>query len=80
MSIPVTRKPMAGGRGPQGEGGTRGEQTRVIDLETETLPLEQNLQEALRRKRPDYIQRTKTREQDRMARSYVAANKSRSGH
>ena len=40
------------------------------------MPLEQNLQEALRRKRPDYIQRTKTREQDRMARSFVAANKS----
>ena len=48
---------------------------KVIDLETETLPAEQNLQEALRRKRPDYIQRTKDREQDRMARSFVAANK-----
>ena len=38
--------------------------TKIIDLETETLSEEQNLQEALRRKRPDYIEKTKTREQN----------------
>ena len=39
--------------------------TNIIDLETETLPDDKNLQEALRRKRPDYIEKTRTREQDR---------------
>ena len=38
--------------------------TKIIDLETETLPEDQNLQEALRRKRPDYIEKTRTREQN----------------
>lgn len=49
--------------------------TTIIDLETDPLPKEKDLQEALRRKRPDYIAKTKTREQDRLARSFVAANK-----
>jgi hypothetical protein len=49
--------------------------TTIIDLETDTLPDDKNLQEALRRKRPDYIAKTKTREQDRLAKSFVAANK-----
>ena len=53
--------------------------TTIIDLETETLPKEKNLQEALKQKRPDYIAKTKTREQDRLARSMVqAANKQKS--
>lgn len=51
------------------------ELTNIIDLETETLPEEKNLQEALRRKRPDYIEKTRTREQDRLAKSFVQANK-----
>ena len=38
--------------------------TKIIDLETETLPEDQNLQEALRRKRPDYIEKTRNREQN----------------
>ena len=38
--------------------------TKIIDLETETLPDDQNLQEALRRKRPDYIEKTRNREQN----------------
>jgi len=46
--------------------------TNIIDLETETLPDDKNLQEALRRKRPDYIEKTRTREQDRLAKSVVA--------
>lgn len=46
--------------------------TTIIDLETETLPKEKNLQEALKQKRPDYIAKTKTREQDRLARSMVS--------
>lgn len=49
--------------------------TTIIDLETDTLPIEKNLQEALKAKRPDYIAKTKNREQDRLARSMVAANK-----
>ena len=32
---------------------------QIIDLETDEVPKEQNLQEALRLKRPDYIARTK---------------------
>ena len=52
--------------------------TTIIDLETETLPKEKNLQEALKQKRPDYIAKTKTREQDRLARSMVS-NKQNSG-
>ncbi len=40
--------------------------TNIIDLETDTLPEEKNLQEALRRKRPDYIEKSRTREQDRL--------------
>ena len=38
--------------------------TKIIDLETESLPDDQNLQEALRRKRPDYIEKTRNREQN----------------
>ena len=49
--------------------------TTIIDLETDTLPIEKNLQEALKAKRPDYIAKTKNREQDRLARSMVTANK-----
>ena len=45
--------------------------TTIIDLETDTLPKEKNLQEALKQKRPDYIAKTKNREQDRLARSMV---------
>ena len=32
---------------------------QIIDLETDEVPKEQNLQEALRLKRPDYIASTK---------------------
>ena len=49
--------------------------TNIIDLETETLPEEKNLQEALRRKRPDYIEKSRTREQDRLAKSVAASQK-----
>ena len=45
--------------------------TTIIDLETDTLPKEKNIQEALKLKRPDYIAKTKNREQDRLARSMV---------
>ena len=31
---------------------------QIIDLETDEVPMEKNLQESLRRKRPDYIKRT----------------------
>ena len=48
--------------------------SNIIDLETETLPEEKNLQEALRRKRPDYIEKSKTREQDRLAKSQTSGN------
>lgn len=47
--------------------------TNIIDLETESLPEEKNLQEALRRKRPDYIEKTRTREQEAKAKSFMAA-------
>ena len=46
--------------------------TRVIDLESTEAPEESNLQEALRRRRPDYIARTKSRETERMAKKFVA--------
>lgn len=49
--------------------------SKVMDLEDTTLSSKTNLQEALKARRPDYIARTKSRENTRLAKKIVQQNR-----